>query len=467
MKKTLLNRLKIAAIISLMVSAMVSCKKLIEIPSSPPNELSAEQLYSDSANVMGAIAGIYNNFNVTNYLSFHSGGITVYTGLSGDELINNNTDDNAIQFANNAIVPNNQYLPSLWSNAYSALYLINASLDGISTSTGISASLKAQLTGEIKVVRALYYFNLVNLFGDVPLITSTNYKITASLPRASADSVYAFIISDLTDAKQNLTADYPSDGRARPNLYVASALLAKVYLYRQDWQKAFDMANEVINSGQYQLEPDLNNVFLDGSIEAIWQLPANGANSQTVEALALTPYTGGIIPNYTLSPNLINAFEPADSRFQNWVKYNVVDNNGTDTSYYYAYKYKNRRPTAPTMEDYMIIRLGELLLIRAESLAHLNNVDDALSDLNQVRNRAGLPNTTTANQTNLLSAIMHERQTELFCEWGNRWYDLKRTGTIDAVLSNEKTNWQPTDALYPIPLTDIRSNPNLKQNPGY
>ena len=467
MEKTLFNKLKIAAIILLMVSAMVSCKKLIDIPSSPPNELSAEQLYSDSANVMGAIAGIYNNFNVTNYLSFHSGAITEFTGLSGDELINNNADDNIIQFANNAIIPNNTYLPSLWSNAYSALYLVNASLDGISTSTGISASLKAQLIGEIEVVRALYYFNLVNLFGGVPPVTSTNYKITASLPRASVDSVYAFIISDLTDARQKLTPDYPSDGRARPNVYTASALLAKVYLYRKDWQKAFDMANEVINSGLYQLEPDLNNVFLDGSMEAIWQLPANGANSQTVEALALTPYAGGIIPNYTLSPTLINAFEPGDNRVQSWMNRNQVNNNGTDTNYYYAYKYKNRRPTASTAEDYMIMRLGELLLIRAEALAHLNNIDDALSDLNQVRNRAGLPNATATTQAEVFSAIMHERQTELFCEWGNRWYDLKRTGTINAVLSNQKTGWQPTDALYPVPLVEIRSNPNLQQNPGY
>jgi hypothetical protein len=116
----------------------------------------------------------------------------------------------------------------------------------------------------------------------------------------------------------------------------------------------------------------------------------------------------------------------------------------------------------------MFLRLGEQYLIRAEAEAHLNDNTNAIKDLNIIRNRAGLANYAGAtDQTSVLTAIMHERQVELFCEWGNRWFDLKRTGTIDAVLGAEKPGWQPYIALYPVPLTEIQSNPFLIQNPGY
>ena len=115
----------------------------------------------------------------------------------------------------------------------------------------------------------------------------------------------------------------------------------------------------------------------------------------------------------------------------------------------------------------MVFRLAEQYLIRAEALAQQNKLDSALADLNLVRQRAGLGNSTAVTGTDVLAAVMHERQTELFAEWGHRWFDLRRTGTIDAVLGAVKPGWQPTDSTLPVPFTQIQDNSLLTQNPGY
>ena len=116
----------------------------------------------------------------------------------------------------------------------------------------------------------------------------------------------------------------------------------------------------------------------------------------------------------------------------------------------------------------MVLRLAEQYLIRAEARAQQNNISGSQSDLNLIRNRAGLVNTAANDKTALLTAIEHERQVELFTEWGHRWLDLKRTNRADAVLGPIKApNWQPTDMLYPIPQTQIANDPNVHQNPGY
>jgi hypothetical protein len=115
----------------------------------------------------------------------------------------------------------------------------------------------------------------------------------------------------------------------------------------------------------------------------------------------------------------------------------------------------------------MIFRLGEVYLIRAEAAAELGNTTAALNDLNTVRARAGLTPSAAVSQEDILAAILHERQTELFCEWATRWLDLKRTGTINTVLGAEKPGWQPTDALFPVPNPEIQVDNLLKQNPGY
>ncbi len=117
----------------------------------------------------------------------------------------------------------------------------------------------------------------------------------------------------------------------------------------------------------------------------------------------------------------------------------------------------------------MIFRLAELYLISAEAAAHLGRGNDALADINTVRARAGLGGSTAdpSSQTAVLNAVMHERQVELFCEWGHRWFDLRRTGTAVTVLSAERTGFQAHDTLYPLPQSQLQLDQLLKQNPGY
>lgn len=164
-------------------------------------------------------------------------------------------------------------------------------------------------------------------------------------------------------------------------------------------------------------------------------------------------------------PSLYDAFEADDNRYTKWVKAST-----STPIYYYPYKYKAGRVVGGTPKEYdMMFRLGEQYLIRAEARAQINtaqSLSGAKTDIDEIRNRAGLGAYTGAlNKDNLLSAIEHERQVELFCEWGHRWFDLKRTKRASAVLSPIKADWQDTDMLYPIPESAMRTNKNLTPNP--
>jgi hypothetical protein len=218
----------------------------------------------------------------------------------------------------------------------------------------------------------------------------------------------------------------------------------------------------VINSKKYHLVDDLDQVFLANSPEAILQFIPVSPFFNTAEGFSFIPFSSSAKPAYALTPFLLNAFETGDLRKSAWLDSNVV--NGE--VYYYPHKYKVRFASAVT-EYNMVLRLAEQYLIGAEARAELNDITGSRLYLNKVRNRAGLPNTTATTTEGLVAAVLHERQVELFTEWGSRWFDLKRTGRIDDVLGKEKNNWTATDALYPIPFNEIKINPFLTQNPGY
>jgi hypothetical protein len=440
-----------------------SCRKFLEIPA-PKNQLVNSAVFTESADATNAVIGIYINMMQAFSLNIASGGLTLYPGLSASELYptNNITDENDF-YKNEIAVSNGLNSTSLWGNAYSILYDANACLEGL-TQSNIPGVIKNQLIGEVKFARGFILFNLTNLYGPVPLVLTTDYHKNQILPRSSSDTVYAQIISDLKDAQNLLSANYPTAGRFRPNRFTASALLAKVYLYQKNWVESEKNATEIIDAGTYSLEADLNYVFLTGSSETIWKLSSVIPGLETWEGYFFVPVRSNTIPPYIITDNLLNAFENGDERRQKWLKKNTVNGN----NYYYPYKYKLGYDGLSTpIENYVVFRLSEQYLIRAEARAQEGNLNAAITDLNLIRNRAGLPNTIFTDQTSLLSAIQHERQVELFCEWGNRWFDLKRTGKATEVLSLIKPAWQANDTLYPIPQTELNSNPFLTQNSGY
>lgn len=452
----------------IIMSTLVSCKKLIEIKGNPPTFITKTQQFADSASALSAVAGVYS-YNQGNGFGYSDANFTIVTGLSSDEISTTLNNEYRPPFYNYSLTPVNTGLNALWQYPYKGIYQVNDILDGISDNNKLSASFVKQITGEMEVVRALYYFNLINIFGGVPLVTSIDYKQTATLPRASVDSVYIQILADLTDAEKNLTANYPSAGKARPNLYTAKALLAKVYLYQGRWQAAFDEADDIIRSNLYSIrDVAVNEVFFEGSKEAIWQLPAKTSYQQTAEAYNFVPYSGSV-PGYLVSPFLLDQFEVGDKRLASWIGTTVVNNQELK----YPYKYKNKQAANTPVEGYMIFRLGEVLLIRAEAAAHLNQLTQALTDVNTIRSRAGLPVSTADvhSQNAVLNAVMQERQRELCFEWANRWFDLKRNVTkessAEVVLGSEKSGYQKNADLYPIPQTQRQLNHFLTQNPGY
>ena len=461
MKKIFFNINKLVFVVISFAGLISSCKKLIEIPANPPSSITQQEQFADSATTISAVAGVYT-YDPGSGFAYSDGSMTYCAALSADELSTIISSD-VQQFYSYNLTPVNTEITNLWGSPYQSIYQVNAVLGGITNNKALSASFQKQITGEMEVVRALYYFNMVNLFGGVPLVTTTSYAATDRLPRSAATARYAQVKADLADARKKLTATYPSSGHIRPNLYTAVALLAKVNLYQQNWQSAYNEADSVIRLGGYNLEPNLNNVFLDGSVEAIWQLPANGLYSVYTDAANFQPQYQGANPNFLVTPFLLSAFETGDQRLQDWIGSTSVNNQ----TLYYPNKYKNISPTATPLEDQMILRLGELYLVRAEAAAHLNNLTQALADVNTIRARAGLGAVNATSQTAALSAVMHERQVELCCEWGNRWYDLKRTGTAATVLGSEKTGFTANAELYPLPQTQIQLDNNLTQNPGY
>jgi len=157
-------------------------------------------------------------------------------------------------------------------------------------------------------------------------------------------------------------------------------------------------------------------------------------------------------------------FDAGDKRKTNWLGSNIIGG----TTYYYPNKFKNNN-TTPITEYNVVFRLAEQYLIRAEARALQNtNLPGAVNDLNMIHTRAGLPAyPTSMSQADCLLAIQKERRLELFTEWGNRWFDLKRWGAIDSVLGAEKPGWKPYAALFPLPLDQVTYNVKLIQNTGY
>jgi starch-binding outer membrane protein, SusD/RagB family len=337
----------------------------------------------------------------------------------------------------------------------------------------VSPAVKKQLTGEAKFMRSFWYFYLVNIYGSVPLVTTTDYRINSTAPRASKEKLYEQIINDLVDAQAILSSNYvdASDtvitvDRIRPTKWAAMALLARVYLYNKEWRNAeIQSTNVISNSTMFDLVGDLNQVFLMNSPEAILQLqPATpGYNTNEGAALILTSTPTTV----SLSREFLNSFESGDSRKAKWI--DSISANGS--VFYFPFKYKIR--IGDQISEYsMVLRLAEQYLIRAEARAQQGNILGAQEDLNIIRSRAGLPNTTASSQSDLIAAVQHERRAELFTEWGHRWFDLKRTNTVDNVMSvitptKGGDAWKSYQQYYPIPITDILANKSLTQTDGY
>lgn len=470
-----MKKLYILSIIGLVAagSLLSGCKKLIEIDP-PLNEVPSAVIFKSDKTAKGALVGLYTYLQSTQVQTIN---LTAYSSLQGDDMLYL-TAGNATyeEFANNTSVALSSGASGLFTEWYATIYRANAIILGLQQYTGTSAAVNKQLTAEAKFIRAYCYFNLVNTFGDVPLVLQTDVNVTAFQPRTPTSQIYAQMVQDLTDAKANLLADYSSTSSNRngANKFAAAALLARVYLFMGNYALAESNASEVIASPLYTMIPKATMataLFVKNSSESILQMPnyLSDVTQYTAEGSSFIPATYTVASIFwRISPNLVNTFAATDLRRLNWMR-DVVS--GTET-YATPFKFKYRNNTlavaAGITEVPMVLRLAEQYLIRAEARARIgSNLSGALADMNVTRLRANLTESTTLDQATLITEIAAEKRKEFFCEQAYRWYDLKRTGQADAVLSALKPSYTPKSKLLPIPQTAIDANPNLTQNPGY
>jgi hypothetical protein len=443
---------------------LTACEDFVEVDM-PSSQLTSEGVFQSTSTANAAMANIYAGIRDNGLMNGSVTGISNLLGGYADELDYYGQTGTSMEFFfANTVLASDIQVNTLWSVSYSQIYAANAVIEGVGSSSTIPQSEKDRLKGEALFLRAWLHFYLANIYGDVPYVTSTNYSVNANVARLPLTDVYNKIITDLEQAVTLLPENDLTFNRTKPNRWAAQAFLSRVFLYSGEWTEASDAASTILNdSALFSLNPNLNDVFLNTSTETIWQLQPIATNANTLEAAAFIFLTGPP-PNMALTPGFMEAFETNDGRRISWTNA-VSDGNQT---WHHAYKYKRQGTSASSQESSIMLRVAELYLIRAEARARQGDLVGAKEDLNAIRLRAGLLETTAVSQQQILDAVLQERRIELFTELGHRFFDLKRFAAANAVLSVVKPNWDSTDALLPIPETELLSNPNLgSQNPGY
>lgn len=449
--------------IGLFVTLLIfeSCESFTEVDM-PESQLTGITVFKNNSTANAALSDIYSRIREGGIASGNQIGVTYLMGNYSDDLQFYGNNANFEQFSKHTMVASNTYVSNLWTLTYGQIYAVNAMLQGLQASP-ISQENKERLQGEALFLRAYLHFYMVNLYGDVPYITTTDYKINSAVSRMTQAEVWQKIVSDLMLAENILPDTYITSDRVRPNKAVVKAMLARVYLYTKNWSDSEAYATEVIDNPLYILETDPAMVFLKDNPAIIWSLHPGIAGQNTRDAQTFI-FSSGPPSKSALSEELYNAFESGDIRKNVWIK---TITNGTNF-WYHANKYKKNNNTGTSKEHTILFRMAEQYLIRAEARARTGNILGAQQDLNKIRTRSGLHETTANSIQDLIVAIMNERRVELFAEQGHRWFDLKRNGMANTVLSGLKPGWKDTDLLLPLPENEIVLNSNLlPQNPGY
>ena len=452
------------SLIAILTGLFMGCESFVEVDL-PDDQLYGESVFNEETTATAALNAIYAAYRDNTLLTGKIFGMSYLLGHYSDELtLYTLSLPDVEEFNSNAVLATNTLIENQWNNSYNLIYQANSILEQIEAGSQLENLVAQQLKGEALFNRALIHFYLMNLFGEIPYVRTSNYQENTNPTRLSEAEVIEELISDLEKSFSLLGESYNNLNRTRPNKWTCSALLAKVYLYAEDWEAASSEATQILKqTGLYTLEDDLDAVFLKDSRETLWQLSAANAGGNTIEATNFI-FVQTPPPDSALSENLLNAFEAGDERATSWIGY-LSDGN---TTYAYPNKYKENTNTGTSVELSIVTRLAEVYLIRAEAQARLNNTTLALQDLNQIRRRGGLADLKATAGLKLLDAILVERQRELFTEHGHRFLDLKRIGKVDEVLGTLKNGWESTDRVLPIPQNELEINPNLQpQNPGY
>ena len=477
-------------IIGLLLILLVlnSCEDDLNVKSN--NVLTELDFLNNPDNAVQLVNGVYNKQLDYDMYSFSWIGMTSITSDDADKgSTTSDTGSDKNKMDNLTFVATDISFKDVWNARYDAIYRANNALFYLEQ-LSISATLKDRLIGEVKFLRALSYFDLVRCFGGVPLVTSKiNINDTETINnvvfvRKSKAETYLQIETDLIDAigRLPLKGQYVGDDLGRASKGAAQALLAKVYLYQEKWQLASDMSSNVISSGQYSLLPNYANVWREvgeNKSESIYEVQATltkGLVGYTdVQGPRGTPDLGWGFN--TPSIQLVNSYQPGDLRKNATVLFvpsTLWDGFIAPTTWnnprynYKAYQSSIAEPwngnKGETAKNLRILKYSDLLLIHAEAAFKLGNTSNALMQINNIRNRAGLASLTSLT----IDELYNERRWEMAMEH-ERWFDIIRTGKArTAMLAVGKNFIVGTHDLFPIPSDQIiASGGRLIQNPGY
>jgi len=444
--------------------ALSACTGVLDVP--PTSSISSGTAINDASGARAALAGAYAGLQQTGMFGHE---IVDWTEVLSDNLQHSGTFDDYADADNHLLRSDNIAVETVWDDTYDDINRVNEIIDKVPNVADLEAGEKDEILGEAYFLRALDYHSLVRLWGGgtegVPLrLTPVASAAEANqIERATLADTYAQILADLSQAEQLITADESQTRQA--SLGAAYAIESRVRLYMQDWAGA-EAAAAKVEAMSYSLAPNFSDLFDasgNNTPEDIFRVTFTPTQSQAVGFYYLPKALGG---RYEESPTtgpsgIIAAFDPASGG--SIAAYNPTDERGKwsiSRSGTRTYAAKFRNPSGD--EDLHVIRLGEVILIRAEALAHLNRLPEAVDEYNRLRVRAGLaPDPTVGlTQAGVLAAIAHERRLELAFE-GDRWPDMVRTGEAIAI------GVDPVQTLLPIPQSELDVATKMTQNPGY
>jgi hypothetical protein len=456
--------------------------------------------WKSASDAASAVNIIYGNLRTWNNTAFAA---ICVENVGSDDAIKGSVASDATfinEYDHFTIDPSEGQLDGFWGGQYQNINFCNQVLDNVDTMSTVDPTLKARYLGEAKFLRALSYFRLERAFGNIPLILHVPLTAAEQNPGQSTPAqVWAAIEQDLTDAATVLPASYgPSDvGRATKG--AALALHAKVAIYQKKWTDALNYTNQVISSGVYSLFPDYYQMFRyanENCSESIFEIqcdyvPGNddinsSQYSQVQGDRDVSPSVGWGFNVPT--QDLVNEFETGDPRLTGTVMIQgtttpsgdavPMASAGAPTMYnmksYVPFAVAALSPNQGCAQNVRVIRYADVLLMNAEANNELGTSAAALTSLEMVRARArststnpatDLPAVTTTDQSQLRTAIYHERRVELAME-NDRYFDVIRQGRGTAVFG--PLGWTTKNAYWPIPQNEIDiSGGKLVQNTGY
>ena len=456
------HKVFLVAKLMLLLPFLTQCNSFLDIPPSP-QLIESEALLSNEATAQSAVNSVYTSMRSL-APSILNGAAAIFAGLAGDELKPSVENQIYAAFYQNTLTADNNTIGSnFWTPAYQIIFRCNALIEKLQENNALKENVRNRLLGELLTARALVNTYLVGFFGRIPLVLTSDYTINATLPQSEYNEVMLQVVDDLETARRYFGVPSSAEPKIRPSYWAATALLARISLEIGAYDLAVAYADEITNSGMYQLSSDLGNLFSIGNDETIWEIAPPYGTDNTPLGYAFISQSPNYFSPILLREELVNIFEPGDKRLTDWINCLEIDGTmGCSPSKYKHYQ------IGQTFEYLVVFRLAEQYLIRAEAHFMNGSYENALEDLNVIRSRAGLDKVSDLpTEGELWGLVVNERRRELFAEWGHRWFDIRRWGMLDDIKKGENPNWKSEYALFPIPEQQLNNNYNLIQNPGY